>query len=471
MTSSEALRLKIDAWYDAHREALLRDLGRLVAVKSFRGEERPGKPYGDGPAAALREASAIFKGLGFEPVNHDNRVVTADLNGEEPALDILAHLDTVEAGDGWTSDPFKMDIREGKIFGRGVIDNKGPAAAAMYALKAARDIMPGLKKGCRVILGSAEETGHDDLTHYRKTNPMPPNVFTPDAGYPLVNVEKGRFVANFGASWPESRTQPRVVFIRGGATANVVPGYAEALVEGLPLAYLQSLCVVLSSKMCVRLSASYYHDGVKIKAGGKAAHAACPEEGCNAQSALLEVLAELPLAQGPVRKYIKALRKLFPFGDTAGKALGIDMADDISGSLTLNFGVLSLNETGFNANFDARTPKCAAKENLDDVVIAALKAADFEIRDISKTPFHHTPADAPLVRALLRIYETYTGSKGRCLAIGGQTYVHDIDGGVAFGPEMPGADNRLHGADEHIDIEELILGAKMYTQAIIEMCS
>ncbi|NMA24995.1 MAG: M20 family metallopeptidase, partial [Clostridiales bacterium] len=214
MTSSEALRLKIDAWYDAHREALLRDLGRLVAVKSFRGEERPGKPYGDGPAAALREASAIFKGLGFEPVNHDNRVVTADLNGEEPALDILAHLDTVEAGDGWTSDPFKMDIREGKIFGRGVIDNKGPAAAAMYALKAARDIMPGLKKGCRVILGSAEETGHDDLTHYRKTNPMPPNVFTPDAGYPLVNVEKGRFVANFGASWPESRTQPRVVFIR-----------------------------------------------------------------------------------------------------------------------------------------------------------------------------------------------------------------------------------------------------------------
>ena len=130
-----------------------------------------------------------------------------------------------------------------------------------------------------------------------------------------------------------------------------------------------------------------------------------------------------------------------------------------------------MNETGFTANFDARTPKCAAKENLDDVVIAALKAADFEIRDISKTPFHHTPADAPLVRALLRIYETYTGSKGRCLAIGGQTYVHDIDGGVAFGPEMPGADNRLHGADEHIDIEELILGAKMYTQAIIEMCS
>lgn len=471
MASDEVLRPKIDAWYDAHREAILRDLGRLIAVKSVRGEELPGKPYGEGPAAALHEASSIFEELGFEPVNHDNRVVTADLNSEEPVLGILAHLDTVGVGEGWTSDPFKPDIREGKVFGRGAIDNKGPAVAAMYALKAAQEIMPGLVKGCRIILGSAEETGHDDLTHYRKTNQMPPNVFTPDANYPLVNLEKGRFVPTFGASWTESQTQPRVVSIKGGTTANVVPNYAEAVVEGLPLAYLQSLCVVLSSKMCVRLSASYYHDGVKIKANGKSAHAMCPEEGCNAQSALLEVLAELPLAEGPVRKYIKTLRKLFSFGDTAGKALGIDMADDISGPLTLNFGVLSLNETGFTANFDARTPKCATEENLDAVVIAALTAADFEIRDITKTPCHHTPADTPLVQTLLRIYETYTGNKGECLALGGQTYVHDIDGGVAFGPEMPGADNRLHGADEYIDIEELILGAKMYTQAIIEMCS
>jgi succinyl-diaminopimelate desuccinylase len=470
MKNNDELRPKLDAWFDAHKEGLLRDLGRLVAVKSVSGVALPGKPYGEGPAAALGEASAILEELGFSPVNDDNRVVTADLNGEAPALGILAHLDIVGVGEGWTSDPFKMAIREGKAYGRGVIDNKGPAVAAIYALKAARDIAPEIKKGCRVILGSSEETGHDDLTHYRKTNKMPPYVFTPDSNYPIVNLEKGRFVPTFGGSWPESKTQPRVVSISGGTTANVVPNYAEAIVEGLPLAYLQSLCVVLSSKMGVRISAANYHDAIRIKSNGKSAHAMCPETGQNAQTALLAVLAELPLAEGPCRKTIKALRKLFPYGDTLGKALGIEMADGVSGQLTLNFGVLSLNETGFTANFDSRTPKCATEENLDATAIAALTNAGFEIKDIDKTPCHHTPESTPLVQTLLRIYEAYTGNKGECLALGGQTYVHDIDGGVAFGPEMPGSDNHLHGADEYIDINDLILGAKMYTQAIIEMC-
>lgn len=469
-SNTEELRTKIDAWFDAREEALLRDLGRLIAVNSVRGEPLPGKPYGEGPAEALKVAFAILEEHGFAPINHENHVVTADLNGAEPALGILAHLDVVTVGDGWTSDPFKMAVRDGKAFGRGVIDNKGPAVAAVYALKAVRELTPELAKGCRVLLGSAEETGHDDLTHYRKTNQMPPYVFTPDSNYPLVNLEKGRFVPTFTTSWPESTAQPRVVSITGGTTANIVPNYAEAVVEGLPLAYLQSLCVVLSSKMGVRISAAAFHDGVKIKSHGTSAHAMHPEEGCNAQTALLAVLAELPLAEGPCRHAIKALRKLFPYGDTSGNALGIAMADDVSGPLTLNFGVLSLDLMGMTANFDCRLPKVATKDTLDAVAVKALSDAGFTVTNINKTECHHTPEDAPFVQTLLRIYEAYTGNKGQCLALGGQTYVHDIDGGVAFGPEMPGVDNRLHGADEFIDIKDLILGAKMYTQIIIDMC-
>jgi succinyl-diaminopimelate desuccinylase len=463
---------QIDAWFKAHQDELVRDVCRLVSVNSVQGEALPGKPFGEGPAEALRVAEELLTESGFQAENHGNCVVTADLNASEPALGILAHLDVVPApGDGWTSGPFDPEVRDGVLYGRGVIDDKGPAVAALYALRAARELAPDLAKGCRLIFGSAEETGHDDLAEYRKTHQMPPSVFTPDADYPVVNLEKGRFCPTFTASWAPSNTLPRVVWIKGGETPNAVPDYAEAYIEGLPLAYIQALCVVMSSKTGAIIAASAFHDGLKIKSTGKAAHAMMPEKGINAQTALLAVLAELPLAEGEGRRYIKKLKKLFPHGDTLGTALGVAMEDEVSGPLTLNFGVLSLNETGLTANFDCRLPECATEENLDNVTAQALSQAGFTITEVKRTPCHHTPAETPFVQTLLRVYEDYTGKKGECLALGGQTYVHDVDGGVAFGPSFPGVNNRLHGVDEFIAVDDLIVSAKMYTQIILDMCS
>jgi succinyl-diaminopimelate desuccinylase len=346
MKNREDCRAAIDAWFGSHKDGLVRDIGRLVAVKSVREDALPGKPYGAGPAAALETAARILSEKGFQPVNFENRVVSADMNGSEPALGILAHLDTVSVGEGWESDPFALSVRDGALYGRGVIDNKGPAVAALYAVAAARDLAPDMTKGCRLILGSAEETGHDDLAHYRKAHKMPPYVFTPDSDYPVVNLEKGRFTAAFGAAWPESRALPRVVSVKGGETTNIVPNHAEAVVEGLPLSYIQARCVEYGAKTGASLAAAQYHNGIRITSGGVAAHAMCPEEGVNAQTALLAVLAELPLAETEGRKHIQALSRLFPHGDTSGRALGVQMEDEVSGPLTLNFGVLSLDLTG-----------------------------------------------------------------------------------------------------------------------------
>lgn len=471
MKNNEELRRKIDAWFEEQREQLIADVGRLVRVKSVRSEAVPGKPYGEGPAAALDEAAAILKEKRFTVENHDNHVITADLNGGEPQLGILAHLDTVAVGSGWTTDPFKPIVRDGKLFGRGVIDNKGPSIAAVYALAAARELAPSLTKGCRLILGSAEETGHEDLAAYRESNKMPPSVFTPDSSYPVVNLEKGRLVATFGTDWPESKALPRIVSIQGGETVNIVPNYAEAVVEGLPLSYIQALCVALSPKTGAVISAAAFHEGVKIKANGKSAHAMMPEAGVNAQTALMAVLAELPLADSECAEAIRNLCSLFPHGDTVGNALGIAMSDDLSGHLTANFGVLSLSLTGYTAAVDCRSPKCATEETLDTVVRQALADNGIDLKDLKKTPCHHTPEESALVQTLLKVYSDYTGNNGECLAFGGQTYVHDIDGGVAFGPAFPGVDNKLHGADEFIAVEDLILSAKMYTQVIIDMCT
>ena len=93
----------------------------------------------------------------------------------------------------------------------------------------------------------------------------------------------------------------------------------------------------------------------------------------------------------------------------------------------------------------------------------------FSLISFSDTPPHHVPEDTELVKALLSAYERFTGNPGKCLAIGGGTYVHHMPGGVAFGPVYPGEDNRIHCANEFVKVEHLIQNAKIIASAIVDL--
>ena len=166
---------------------------------------------------------------------------------------------------------------------------------------------------------------------------------------------------------------------------------------------------------------------------------------------------------------LHALNALFPHGDCAGKALGIAQSDELSGALTLAFSLLTVTGTGLEGQFDSRVPICASDENCRAAAEASFSKFGFSVSGEMDAP-HHTPADSPLVKALLKCYEQYTDYKGECLAIGGGTYVHDIPGGVAFGCCMPGFNGNMHGADEHTCIADQLTAAKIFTQAIIDLC-
>ena len=125
---------KISRYIDAHRKEMLEDIGALCRINSVKGSYRIGKPYGEGCSEALRTALHIAECYGFAINNYDNYVGTVDMNDKEAQLDILAHLDVVPAGDGWTvTEPFETVVKDGKIYGRGTADDKGPAIAALYA--------------------------------------------------------------------------------------------------------------------------------------------------------------------------------------------------------------------------------------------------------------------------------------------------------------------------------------------------
>jgi len=464
-------REKIEAYFEAHKDELVRDICRLINIKSVREEPRDGMPFGEGPAKALEEALEIAKKLGFSPNNMENYVGTVDLNDKATELSILAHLDVVPEGRGWSKDPFRGSVEDGMIFGRGALDDKGPAVASLYALAAAREIEPDLAKNARLILGTAEETGSEDIEYYYEHVKPSPKTFTPDAEFPLINIEKGRYAPTFGAVWREEKTLPRVVSIKGGEAANVVPPEATAVVEGVKFGMLEAMSEMIEEYSGAKFTLEEENGLIKITAHGKNAHASSPEKGINALTAILFLLSHIRLAPGPSYDMICALNELFAHGDFYGKYLGIEQKDEISGGLTVNLGIMEFNLTGFAARFDCRFPLCGTKESVADAANAKLMAKGIEIKgtDDIVVP-HHTPEDSVFVRTLLKIYEAYTGRKGKCLAIGGGTYVHGIEGAVAFGCAMPAADNRIHGADEYVLIEDIITSAKIFTQAIIEIC-
>lgn len=462
---------QLRGWFADKEPELIRGITRLVAVPSVRGESAPGQPFGPGPAAALAEGLKLAGEMGLRTENHDNFVGTADLNEKETALHILCHLDVVGEGTGWDTEPYTAVVKGGMIYGRGTDDDKGPAVASLLAMRAVKELRIPLKYNARLILGTDEESGSEDIAHYYAHNPYAPFSFSPDGSFPVVNIEKGMFRPEFAGSWSAHEALPRVCALHGGIRTNVVPPEARAELIGISRAAAAALCGPLEERTGARFTLEEKEERLVITAHGKNAHASTPEEGVNAITALLALLCELPLADCPSTRALSGLAGLFPHGDLEGKALGIAQRDELSGALTVNLAFLDLDETGVSGKLDCRVPLCADASNCAAPFQAAMARCGLEVIGGGELiPGHHTPADLPQVGVLLRCYEHYTGLKGECLSMGGGTYVHDIPNGVAFGCGMPGFNSNLHGANEHACLKDLLTSALIFAQCIVEIC-
>ena len=444
---------KISRYIYAHKKEMLEDIDELCRINSVKGSYRIGKPYGEGCSEALRTALHIAECYDFSINNYDNYVGTVDMNNKDAQLDILAHLDVVPAGDGWTvTKPFEPVVKDGKIYGRGTADDKGPAVAALYAMRAVNELGIPLKKNVRLILGTDEECGSSDITHYYSVEKEAPMTFSPDAEF------------------EPSDKLPKMVYFKCGTKVNVVPAAAEALFEGLDGDETEALAKSMEEELGITFTVSSEDGCLKIAASGENGHASTPWKGKNALTGLLALIERLSLAECGQLKAVRALNHLMPHGDWFGAGLGIQMSEEESGELTLAFSMLDISEKSLEGEFDSRCPICATKENTIDVIRKNMEAEGISFNTEELEPPHHVPADSDFVKTLLSAYESYSGRKGECIAIGGGTYVHHLKNGVAFGACLPETENHMHGPDEFAVVDELLMSAKIFAQVIVDLC-
>ena len=463
---------KIEAFIDAHKQEMLEDICELCRINSEKMPAEEDMPFGPGAAECLDAALDMAEGYGFETLDYDGYVGCVDLNELPRQLDILAHLDVVPAGEGWeVTEPFKPVVKDGKLYGRGTADDKGPAVAALYAMRAVKELGIPLKKNVRLILGTDEECGSSDIAHYYSVEKEAPMTFSPDAEYPVTNVEKGRMEGHFTAQFELSEALPKLVNIKAGTKINVVPGKAKATLEGMDSSVLEETAKAVEAETGIHFLFEYEAPFATITAVGAGAHASTPQDGNNAITGLLTLLVRLPFAPCAQMDFVKKTLALIPHGDVNGRTLGVAMEDEISGKLTLAFDLLTVDASGLDAWFDTRVPVCGNEGNVLSVVREKVTGEGFTLLTDSMTPPHHVSGDSVFVKTLLKVYEAYTGQKGECQSTGGGTYVHHIENGVAFGAAMPGTDNRMHGADEFAVVEELVVSAKIFAQVIVELCS
>lgn len=218
------------------KEDLIRDTQEFLRINSVMDETTagPGKPFGEGVNASLTSLLELGEKEGFTTKNLDGFAGHIEWGEGDDIIGVLCHVDVVPPGDGWTSDPFSAEIRNGRIYARGAIDDKGPTMAAFYALKIVKDMNLPLSKRVRMIIGTDEESDWRCVEHYFKHEEMPTMGFAPDADFPIINAEKGIIDASLLIPHRPNQAEPKAVLVsfQSGLRLNMVPDAAEAVIEG-----------------------------------------------------------------------------------------------------------------------------------------------------------------------------------------------------------------------------------------------
>lgn len=460
---------------EKRKEALIEDTKRLLRIKSVLDEDNAtdDAPLGKGVKEALDFMLKLGEEDGFTAKNVGNLAGHLEFGQGEDIVGVLCHVDVVPEGDGWTSDPFGADIRDGKIYARGAIDDKGPTMAAYYAMKIVKELGLPLNKRVRMIIGTDEESNWRCVDHYFEHEEMPKMGFAPDADFPIIYAEKG--ISDFDLVQTENDVkmeedvQVEVLSFQSGRRYNMVPDFAKAaLVVAIdPTVLIYEYNEFLKQN---EITGKYYMNNGELilEAEGISAHGMEPDNGKNAGLYMAEFLTKINIDR-QAKHYFQFVTQYFR-GDSRGRNLGIEYKDDITGDLTINVGKLSYShDKGGRLGLNVRYPVTNEMSETKGKLEALIKENGFMLENFTDSKPHYVEEDDFLIQTLKAVYEEQTGEKAELISIGGGTYARSLKSGVAFGPLFPGREDIAHQKDEYMYIEDMLKATAIYAQTIFEL--
>ena len=456
---------------DDRKDLLMTDLFDLLSINSIKDVEHKtdDMPLGPGPAKALNKFLSIAERDGFVTKNIENVAGHIEFGEGDETLGVLGHVDVVPVSDGWDSDPFKPEIRDGKLYARGASDDKGPSVAAYYALKIIKDLGLPTSKKVRFIIGSDEESGWYCMDRYQANETMPDFGFSPDAQFPIINGEKGLSTFDVTFNLPETTNGTyQLLSFTAGMRTNMVPGDATAIltVKGEDQALKERFETYLTNNK-LKGTITFANNQVTIEVFGKAAHSQNPSVGVNAATFLADFLSSEDLDDSG-KEYVGMTAK-YLHNDAFGKLTNINHYDSVMGDLTSSANIFAYTpgkEQVISVNI--RFPQGTDEETITRNLSKAFSTAKVAAQPGLQGP-HYVPADDELVKTLLDVYEEHTGQKGAEKTIGGGTYGRLFKRGVAYGALFPGREDVMHQDNEYMYVEDIYKAAVIYADAIYRL--
>ncbi len=440
-----------------YKDEIINDLNTLLSFESVSDEQ---------PEECTKALEFILKraqDFGLTGKKVTDKSAHVELGSGGRLCGVLAHLDVVPAGNGWSVPPFSLTRKDGRLMGRGVADDKGAALINLYCLRALKENNIEGVNTLRAIYGTSEETGMEDMDGYFAKMPVPDMSFTPDNDYGICFAEKG--ILQIEVSTLLNNAVLLSQFHSGNAV-NAVPDTAYAVIDSSD--YDEQTLMRLADASDGSFEFKYTIDGLMIVSRGKAAHACEPHKGYNAAAALIDIIANAYEAKdvGSICSFIDyAINK-----ETNGRSLGLKMSDSVSGALTVNLATVHIEEQEARAQFDIRYPVTVKGESVIRQFEQVARNSDLRVNIMNHEKPLYVDKDSELIEILTDAYKSVTGTMPELYATGGGTYARKLGNkGVSFGPNFKDDDIRMHNSDESVNEDNYFTHAAICLEAMYRL--